>query len=141
MVLITLTASGTAFRDIIWNAVRSTVCVCGISYNSWFYFGNLDLGVSAAVRFHDTTANMRGARSSILRVLPLYANFARGDRYASNQNPTVVDSPQVAANFPDLDDVKLLSPAFVDSASVPSTFANGTSGPTPQSKLGTFFHL
>lgn len=79
---------------------------------------------------------MRFARSSTLSVLPLYTGLTLADRYASNQNPTVVDSPQVAANFPDVEGVTLLSPAFVDSSSVAGTFANGTSGPTPQLTLG-----
>ena len=57
------------------------------------------------------------------------------DSYANNQSPTVVDTPQVAANFPDVD-VELLSPAFINPGGVPATFANGTSGPTPQNTLG-----
>ncbi|KAF3040381.1 hypothetical protein E8E11_004182 [Didymella keratinophila] len=58
--------------------------------------------------------------------------------YANNQNPTVVDAPQVAANFPAIEDVELLSPAFVNPGGVPGTFASGTSGPTPQYTLESF---
>lgn len=81
---------------------------------------------------------MRFAHSSALNLLPVLAGLAAGDRYASNQNPTVIDAPQVAANFPDVEGVKLLSPAFTDPGNVPSTFANGTSGPTSQSLLESF---
>lgn len=48
------------------------------------------------------------------------------DSYAYNQNPTIIDTPQVAANFPAIEGVDLLSPAFVDPGGVPETFANGT---------------
>ncbi|KAF1843204.1 Zn-dependent exopeptidase [Cucurbitaria berberidis CBS 394.84] len=77
-------------------------------------------------------------RSSVLSVVPFYASLALSDRYASNQNPTVIDTPQVAANFPDVQDVKLLAPAFTDPGSVQPGFANGTSGPTSQSTLEKF---
>lgn len=56
-------------------------------------------------------------------------------RYADNQQPLEKDPPQVAANFPDVD-VELLSPAFLDTESVPEAFANGTAGPTSQRTLG-----
>ena len=81
---------------------------------------------------------MRLVPGSVLNVLPLYAHVAMGDRYAANQNAVVVDSPLVAANFPEVDGVKLLSPAFADPNNIAVTFANGTSGPTPQRTLGMF---
>ena len=77
-------------------------------------------------------------RTFVLSTVPLYAGLALGDRYAGNQNPVVIDTPQVAANFPDVADVELLSPAFVNPENVPSTFSNGTSGPTPQRTLGLY---
>lgn len=58
------------------------------------------------------------------------------DSYANNQNPTEIDAPQVAANFPAVEGIELLSPAFINPGGVPGTFANGTSGPTPQLTLG-----
>ncbi|CAO2653283.1 Nn.00g026940.m01.CDS01 [Neocucurbitaria sp. VM-36] len=81
---------------------------------------------------------MRVARRSILSVLAFHASLVVGDAYARNQNPTVIDTPQVAANFPDVQDVNLLAPAFTDPGTVPSTFANGTSGPTSESTLEEF---
>ncbi|KAF2850075.1 Zn-dependent exopeptidase [Plenodomus tracheiphilus IPT5] len=81
---------------------------------------------------------MRFTSRSVLSILPIYAHVAIGDRYASNQNPTVVDSLQVSANFPDVASVKILSPYFVDAANIAPSFANGTSGPTPQSVLEAF---
>lgn len=64
------------------------------------------------------------------------ARFTTADSYANNQNPTVVDAPKVAANFPAVEGIELVSPAFIDPKGVPRTFANGTSGPTPQYTLG-----
>ncbi|OHX01183.1 carboxypeptidase 2 [Colletotrichum incanum] len=55
--------------------------------------------------------------------------------YASNQPKVVPDSEAVAANFPEVQDVELFSPAFANPESVPSTFANGTSGPTDEATL------
>lgn len=81
---------------------------------------------------------MRASYKTVLAVLPLYATTTIADRYASNIRPVIVDAPQVAANFPDVDGIQLLSPAFINPENVPATFANGTSGPTPQRDLGTF---
>ncbi|KAI4658638.1 uncharacterized protein J4E79_006396 [Alternaria viburni] len=81
---------------------------------------------------------MRASYKTVLAVLPLYATTAIADRYASNIRPVIVDAPQVAANFPDVDGIELLSPAFINPGNVPATFANGTSGPTPQRDLETF---
>jgi hypothetical protein len=80
--------------------------------------------------------NMYSTRTASLALLPLLAGVALGDAYANNQNPIVVDSPQVAANFPDIEGVEILAPAFLNPETVPSTWSNGTSGPTPQSTLG-----
>ncbi|TDZ37373.1 Carboxypeptidase 2 [Colletotrichum spinosum] len=65
----------------------------------------------------------------------LYAGLATALTYASNQVSVIKDSEAVAANFPKVADVELLSPAFAGQDSVPSTFANGTSGPTDQATL------
>jgi len=81
---------------------------------------------------------MKASYKTVLAVLPLYATTTIADRYASNIRPVIVDAPQVAANFPDVDDFQLLSPAFLNPENVPATFANGTSGPTPQRDLGKF---
>jgi hypothetical protein len=64
------------------------------------------------------------------------ARLSAADSYANNQNPTVIDTPRVAANFPAIEGVELPSPAFINPGGVPGTFANGTSGPTPQYTLG-----
>jgi hypothetical protein len=77
-------------------------------------------------------------RHFLLIVLTCYAAPALGDRYASNQNAVVPDSPQVAANFPDIERVTLRSPAFINPGTIPSGWLNGTSGPTPQNVLGVF---
>ncbi|KAJ4317361.1 hypothetical protein N0V94_004964 [Neodidymelliopsis sp. IMI 364377] len=74
----------------------------------------------------------------LLGALLLSVQTARADSYANNQSPTVVDSPEVAANFPDVDGIELLSPTFDNPADVPPSFGNGTSGPTPQTTLEAF---
>jgi hypothetical protein len=79
---------------------------------------------------------MQPSGSLIVSVAIIHARFVASDSYAKNQNPTVVDPPQVAANFAAIEGVELLSPAFINPGSVPNTFANGTSGPTSQSTLG-----
>ncbi|KAI4929759.1 hypothetical protein J4E86_011701 [Alternaria arbusti] len=81
---------------------------------------------------------MRASYKTVLAVLPLYATTTIADRYASNTRPVIVDAPQVAANFPDVHGIQLLSPAFINPENVPATFTNGTSGPTPQRDLETF---
>jgi hypothetical protein len=81
---------------------------------------------------------MRPTVGSAAYALTLCAGLVAGDSYANNQNVVVVDSPQVTANFPDVGGVQLLSPAFINNGTVPETWSIGTSGPTPQSTLGTF---
>ncbi|KAF1954578.1 Zn-dependent exopeptidase [Byssothecium circinans] len=82
---------------------------------------------------------MRHSQASVLTTLHLYASFALGARYADNQNLKVIDAPQVAANFPDIKGVTLLSPAFAQPDTVPNrTWVNATSGPTPQDVLERF---
>ena len=76
------------------------------------------------------------SRCSVVSALLAGARLTMADSYASNQNPTVVDAPQVAANFPNVAGVEFLSPAFINPGGIPATFANGESGPTPQSTLG-----
>jgi hypothetical protein len=86
----------------------------------------------------ETTGNMQPFRSLIVSVAIIHARFIAADSYANNQNPTVVDAPQVVANFAAIEGVELLSPAFINPGSVPITFANGTSGPTSQYTLGEY---
>ncbi|KAF2622814.1 hypothetical protein BU25DRAFT_479674 [Macroventuria anomochaeta] len=69
-------------------------------------------------------------------VLMFSAKLAMTDSYANNQNPAVVDAPQVAANFPDVEGIDLSSPTFINPGGIPVNFAKGTSGPTPQYTLG-----
>lgn len=65
----------------------------------------------------------------------LHAGLATALTYASNQVEVIPDTEVVAANFPEVEGVELLSPAFANPDSVPGTFANGTSGPTDQATL------
>jgi hypothetical protein len=81
---------------------------------------------------------MHLAKSCAVGVLLISVKLAIADSYANNQNPTVVDAPQVAAKFPAVERIELLSPAFVNPEGVPESFANGTSGPTPQYTLGMY---
>jgi hypothetical protein len=57
-------------------------------------------------------------------------------RYADNHVALVPDSEAVAANFPDVEGIELLSPAFLNPETVPAGFANGTSGPTDDATMG-----
>jgi hypothetical protein len=75
-------------------------------------------------------------KSFTFGALLIGARLIVADSYANNQNPTVIDTPQVAANFPAIEGVELPSPAFINPGGVPGTFTNGTSGPTPQYTLG-----
>lgn len=80
---------------------------------------------------------MHPSKPSIIGALIVSARSIVADSYANNQNSFVVDAPQVAANFHDVEDIELLSPAFINPTSVPGTFPNGTSGPTPHYSLGS----
>ncbi|MBA7490003.1 hypothetical protein ES702_00537 [subsurface metagenome] len=46
------------------------------------------------------------------------------------------DNDLVAANFQDVQDYELLSPAFMSPDTIPATFANGTDGPTSDIEVG-----
>ncbi|KAJ4992817.1 carboxypeptidase 2 [Stagonosporopsis vannaccii] len=72
----------------------------------------------------------------VLGLLLSGASVVTADQYANNQSPTIIDTPQVAKNFPPVEGIDILSPAFANPGEVPVTFANGTSGPTPQQSLG-----
>lgn len=52
-------------------------------------------------------------------------------RYADFQAPLEKDSDIVSANFPDVEGVELLSPAFLSPEGIPEGFYNGTSTATP----------
>ena len=84
---------------------------------------------------------MRIPSRSTLGLLTVQTTTVIADRYASNIRPVVIDAPQVAANFPNVEGVQLLSLAFVNPSNVPATFANGTSGPTPQQDLGMLLYV
>ncbi|PSN73348.1 Zn-dependent exopeptidase [Corynespora cassiicola Philippines] len=75
---------------------------------------------------------------TVLGLLHIHAGLVAGDRYADNQNAKVIDAPQVAANFPDVDGVELQSPAFTNPESIPSGWKNATVGPTSQDTLVNF---
>ncbi|KAK0662780.1 Carboxypeptidase 2 [Lasiodiplodia hormozganensis] len=82
---------------------------------------------------------MRAQKS--LACVALYASLAATQSiYADNQVPVVRDEDHVAANFPEVAGVELYSPSFANPDTVPSGFANGTSGPTSEGTLDTFLH-
>ncbi|KAF4984066.1 hypothetical protein FZEAL_679 [Fusarium zealandicum] len=76
-------------------------------------------------------------RSSLATGL-LYTGIATALRYADNQVALVRDGEEAAKNFPDVEGIKLYSPAFTDPKSVPDGFENGTSGPTDDATLDYF---
>jgi hypothetical protein len=84
---------------------------------------------------------MRASYKPVFGLLTLHATTAIADQYANNIRLVVIDAPQVAANFPRVEGIQLLSPAFINPDNVPVTFANGTSGPTPQQDLGMLSHI
>lgn len=71
--------------------------------------------------------------AALLVGIPLVAGQRR---YADFQAPLEQDDDVVAANFPDVEDIELLSPAFLDPESVPEGFSNGTSSATLQVDQG-----
>jgi hypothetical protein len=77
---------------------------------------------------------------SVGLVCVAYAQVLWAARYADNRRPAIKDSPQVAANFPDVKDIKLLAPAFLDPDTVPAGFAENQEGPTDQDTLGMWHH-
>jgi hypothetical protein len=72
-------------------------------------------------------------------LLGFWASLALAQgHYADNQGVLIQDNEQAAANFPDVEGIELLSPAFLYPESVPAGFANGTSGPTDEATMGWF---
>lgn len=57
--------------------------------------------------------------------------------YADFQAPLERDNDAVAANFPDIEDVELLSPSFLHPENIADGFANGTSTPLSQVDQGS----
>ncbi|SCV27587.1 related to Carboxypeptidase 2 [Fusarium fujikuroi] len=70
-------------------------------------------------------------------VLSALLSGAAALSYAGNKVPFEADPPQIAANFPDVDQ-KLYSPAFINPENVAPGFANGTSAPNSQQTLEQF---
>ncbi|KAM0286037.1 hypothetical protein ACHAQH_001045 [Verticillium albo-atrum] len=58
--------------------------------------------------------------------------------YADNQVTVLQDEDHVAANFPEVEDIELYSPAFASPNTVPDAFANGTAGPTDELTMDHF---
>jgi len=77
----------------------------------------------------------RLSQLALLQMLNLGFPYAKATQYGGNHDPLEKDEDLVAAHFPDTDD-ELLSPAFLDPASVPAGFSNGTEGPTDDATLG-----
>jgi hypothetical protein len=65
----------------------------------------------------------------------LYAGLATAVRYNDNQVALVKDGDEAAKNFPEVEQIQLQSPAFIDPKSIPAGFDNGTSGPTSDATL------
>jgi hypothetical protein len=76
-------------------------------------------------------------KSSILSVTAaLLCQTHAQSQYGENQRGTIKDSDVVAAAFPDVEGVELLSPAFLNPESTPPGWANGTDGPTDDAEMG-----
>ncbi|GAB7365189.1 hypothetical protein MBLNU230_g6275t1 [Neophaeotheca triangularis] len=75
-------------------------------------------------------------------ILPLIYAQSGGPQfqngYADRQLPLEQDSDLVSANFPDVEGIELLSPAFLNPENVPEGFSNGTSTATPLLTQDTF---
>ncbi|CAH0056116.1 unnamed protein product [Clonostachys solani] len=72
--------------------------------------------------------------ASLLSLVDLGNSFV----YQNNQAGLTQDEPHVAANFPEPTGIEVFSPSFDDPETVPSGFANGTSGPTSQYKMESY---
>lgn len=71
-------------------------------------------------------------------VWSLLATCAAAQRqYGYNHREVNKDSAAASQFFLDINDVELLSPAFLNPETVPPGFANNTDGPTDQKLLGT----
>lgn len=73
---------------------------------------------------------------SWLKASLLWAAVARAQQLGWNHLTVDEDNELVAANFGDVPDIELLSPAFLNPESVPEGFWNGTSGPTDDATMG-----
>jgi hypothetical protein len=72
----------------------------------------------------------------------LCAGLATAVRYNDNQVALTKDGEEAAKNFPEVKQIDLQSPAFLDPKSIPAGFNNGTSGPTSDATLSMFLkHL
>ena len=61
---------------------------------------------------------------------------ATATQYGKNYAPVRRDNESVAANFPDVPGIELLSPAFMQPDGIQAGFENGTNGPTNDAELG-----
>ena len=57
-------------------------------------------------------------------------------QYGNNERGTTKDSEAVAAAFPEVEGIELLSPAFLRPESTPAGWENGTEGPTSLTEMG-----
>jgi hypothetical protein len=64
------------------------------------------------------------------------ASLASAATYGYNHVPLRKDSETVAGAFPDVDNIQLLSPAFLTPDVRLPGFSNGTQGPSSQDDLG-----
>lgn len=68
----------------------------------------------------------------------LCAGLATAVRYNDNQVALTKDGEEAAKNFPEVKQIDLRSPAFIDPKSIAAGFDNGTSGPTSDATLSMF---
>lgn len=59
-----------------------------------------------------------------------------GATYGDNASPVERDSEAISRNYPAIDSVTLLSPAFTNPETIPEGWYQGTSQPTPDYVLG-----
>lgn len=77
-------------------------------------------------------------RPHTVRTSSIYLRQIGSDTIGWNYSPTSKDNEAISLAYQDVD-VELFSPAFLRPETVPvETFANGTSGPTNETTLGTY---
>lgn len=88
----------------------------------------------ASLFLHNKRANMRTSiQALLLSASTTYAQL----RYGNNERVTTKDNPAVAEAFPEVEEIELLSPAFLRPESTPPGWVNGTDGPTSLTEMGT----
>lgn len=76
-------------------------------------------------------------RIGLLQALSLSAAHAQL-QYGNNHRVVRLDNEQVSSAFEPIEDIELLSPAFLDPDSILPGFSNGTEAPTSFTTMGEF---